>query len=547
MPHIRRYVFNPTGITRVVEEEYDDQTEPQTRGYIHVNVTASTRVSLNEREHQKSSSNVVSSSSSSGSQEDIESRCSICMEVWTNGGEHQVSCLPCGHLYGFSCINKWLQLRPSSGKCPQCNRACSFKDVVKIYASKIAAVDDEGQKRIVSLEAKLSSVEEKTRSLSNKEARWREKKAELRLEITNLRKKMYQDRHGHDEPSYSFKHHKEVLVNGGRIFEINGGRQNLLLARRLSGSGGTFVLTQINLHTGKIDDDILLPRTTRAIQDLRLSPHNNGLAVFGSLGKNLSFISLDSHNTVLSYDHLPAAPLSCSWDLNSCHHVYAGLQNGTVLVFDMRQNKRPLASLAGVTSNPVHTIHHLSAYSTPTSDVGGELLSASSTGLCQWNISGSEGKPTLVSETRNLGTCTASSYCPRTSHVVATYRRRAESSDNTIPAVNSTDGVYGFHVGLKRRVDGTYSQKQSSTQAIVKTIILPKTAIIDFGMERRQLFASYDDSTRELILQDPSSFTVSQRFALSSPHLLQDVKYAHLNGSGLLGLLTDDRFQLLRN
>ncbi|XP_010424790.1 PREDICTED: uncharacterized protein LOC104709955 [Camelina sativa] len=428
-------------------------------------------------------------------------------------------------------------------KCPQCNRACSFNDVVKIYASKIAAVDDEAQKRIVSLEAKLISVEAKTASLSNKEARWREKKAELRLEINNLRKKMYQERHEHDEPSYSFKHHKEVLVNGGRIFEINGGRQITLLARRLSGSGGTFVLTQINLHTGKIDDDILLPRTTRAIQDLRLSPHNNGLAVFGSLGKKLSFISLDSHNTVLSYDHLPAAPLSCSWDLNSCHHVYAGLQNGTVLVFDMRQNKRPLASLAGVTSYPVHTVHHLSAYSTPTSDVGRELLSASSIGLCQWNISGSEGRPTLVSETRNLGTCTASSYCPRTNHVVASYRRRTESSDNTIPAVddnnsNSTDGgVYGFHIGLKRRVEGTYSQKQSSAQAIVKTITLPKTAIIDFGKERRQLFASYDDSTRDLILQDPSSFTVSQRFALSSPHPLQDVKYAHLNGSGLLGLL----------
>ncbi|XP_010456385.1 PREDICTED: uncharacterized protein LOC104737821 [Camelina sativa] len=162
-------------------------------------------------------------------------------------------------------------------------------------------------------------------------------------------------------------------------------------------------------------------------------------------------------------EHQRSAPLSCSWDLNSCHHVYAGLQNGMVLVFDMRQNKRPLASLVGVTSNPVHTIYHV------------------------------------------------------------------------------------FHVCLKRRVDGSYSQKQSSTQAIVDTITLPRTAIIDFGEERRQLFASYDDFTRELILQDPSSFTVSQRFALSSPHLLQDVKYAHLNGSGLLGLLTDDRLQLLSN
>jgi len=70
---------------------------------------------------------------------------------------------------------------------------------------------------------------------------------------------------------------------------------------------------------------------------------------------------------------------------------------------------------------------------------------------------------------------------------------------------------------------------------------------LDFGEEMTQLFASYDESTRELILQDPWSFAVSQRFALSSQLPLQDVKYANLNGSGLLGLLTNDRFQFLRS
>ncbi|VYS65769.1 unnamed protein product [Arabidopsis thaliana] len=119
-----------------------------------------------------------------------------------------------------------------------------------------------------------------------------------------------------------------------------------------------------------------------------------------------------------------------------CMEVWTnGGVNGMVLVFDMRQNRGPLVSLADVTSNSVHIVD-------------------------------------------------------------------------------------GFHVCLKRRGDGSYSQKQSSTQAI---------------------------STRELILQDPWSFAVSQRFALSSQLPLQDVKYANLNGSGLLGLLTNDRLQFLRS
>lgn len=251
-----------------------------------------------------------------------------------------------------------------------------------------------------------------------------------------------------------------------------------------------------------------------------------------------------------------------------------------VLMFDMRQTMRPLASFTGLTSNPVHTIHHLSANSTPTTDVC-SLLSASSIGLCQWNINGSEGRwgfvlpwhgfllreayqyafflclfrPSLVSETGNPGVCISSSHCLRSDHVVASYRPRAGSSDENVstqPTLTQTGantiGVDGFHVCLKRRgVDSCY-QKLSSTHASVDTIRLPRTAIIDFGEGgRKQLFASCEESTRQLILQDPSTFTVSQRFSLASHHPLQDVKYANMNGYTLLCLLTDDRLQLLRN
>lgn len=45
----------------------------------------------------------------------------------------------------------------------------------------------------------------------------------------------------------------------------------------------------MSLHSGEIDD-IMLPPTTRAIKDLHISPHNNGLAVYGSLGKKLSVL-----------------------------------------------------------------------------------------------------------------------------------------------------------------------------------------------------------------------------------------------------------------
>lgn len=80
------------------EEEDEEDSERQTREYIDV-VESPIRVSQNEsgeNENQIRSQGVCSSSS--GSQEHVEWKhgdteglsCSICMEVWTSGGQHQV-------------------------------------------------------------------------------------------------------------------------------------------------------------------------------------------------------------------------------------------------------------------------------------------------------------------------------------------------------------------------------------------------------------------------------------------------------------------------
>ncbi|EPS57387.1 hypothetical protein M569_17431, partial [Genlisea aurea] len=71
--------------------------------------------------------------------------CPICLEAWSSGGEHQVCCLPCGHIYGLSCIKKWLS-RQGSNKCPQCKKSCRSRDIRLLYASQIVAIDGKLQK-----------------------------------------------------------------------------------------------------------------------------------------------------------------------------------------------------------------------------------------------------------------------------------------------------------------------------------------------------------------------------------------------------------------
>ncbi|CAH1452058.1 unnamed protein product [Lactuca virosa] len=91
--------------------------------------------------------------------------CPICFEAWTSGGEHQICCLPCGHIYGFSCINKWLKRSPNCRKCPQCKKLCKLKDVRVLYAARLCVADEELQKRVITLEAECAYLKQSHKSV----------------------------------------------------------------------------------------------------------------------------------------------------------------------------------------------------------------------------------------------------------------------------------------------------------------------------------------------------------------------------------------------
>ncbi|GAB4856610.1 hypothetical protein Ancab_014526 [Ancistrocladus abbreviatus] len=109
--------------------------------------------------------------------------CPICMDPWTSDGEHTICCLPCGHLYGMSCIKSWLQ-QQNPGKCPQCNKVCKLEDVRRLYGAQIAVVDKELQEKIRLLEARCVSLQLKDADWCRKEAEWKQKEADLQLQLT---------------------------------------------------------------------------------------------------------------------------------------------------------------------------------------------------------------------------------------------------------------------------------------------------------------------------------------------------------------------------
>uniref|UniRef100_K4AIK7 RING-type domain-containing protein n=1 Tax=Setaria italica TaxID=4555 RepID=K4AIK7_SETIT len=61
--------------------------------------------------------------------------CCICMEPWTCNDAHRSCCIPCGHVYGRSCLERWLhRCGESSAKCPRCGEQFAQKHIINLYA-----------------------------------------------------------------------------------------------------------------------------------------------------------------------------------------------------------------------------------------------------------------------------------------------------------------------------------------------------------------------------------------------------------------------------
>ncbi|KAF2936838.1 hypothetical protein DAI22_03g007700 [Oryza sativa Japonica Group] len=74
-------------------------------------------------------------------QEEEAPTCSICLQPWTCNGDHRICCIPCGHVYGRSCLEKWLvhvlQRGTGQAKCPQCGEELEPHRITNLYAPGI--------------------------------------------------------------------------------------------------------------------------------------------------------------------------------------------------------------------------------------------------------------------------------------------------------------------------------------------------------------------------------------------------------------------------
>ncbi|KAH9285781.1 E3 ubiquitin-protein ligase RFWD3 [Echinococcus granulosus] len=377
---------DPVGRGR--ESVYDDSTEP---------VEEVIGLDLFEEDGTENQMGNFPLSDTSGRSPMEESDiCSICFESWTTSGPHRICCLKCGHLFGRSCVTKWLMsARPKPGTCPQCNAKAHTKDIRVLYCKKIKAIDTTDRDRA------LEDLEVERKLRKKVELELSEYKFKLQLacsDVENLRDELNSLR-AVISTSKNAQLSPSSLSKRPKLSDLSVGSYNMVKTLNISPAGQCRVSAScdyINLlcvsqassnplfkgfgikkvHTNDLRPLKFMHLHAQPIRDLAFHPEQqDAIVASASMDKSLKLTSLLVDQVVQTYQC--SSPIwSCCWAFPSPNYLFAGCVNGSVYLFDIRVTSRPASvfAISASSTAPVIALQYISPNpSDPTFQSGGLL------------------------------------------------------------------------------------------------------------------------------------------------------------------------------
>ncbi|XP_075045496.1 E3 ubiquitin-protein ligase RFWD3 [Mixophyes fleayi] len=390
---------------------------------------------------QRTPVKTTSAAAPAAAEEDEGDTCAICFESWTNAGQHRLSALRCGHLFGFTCIDRWL--KGGAAKCPQCNKKAKRSDIVVLYARTLKALDTSEQER---MKSSLENEQSLRRKAEIESAQCRLQVQVLTDECGKLRKqiqefKMLMAQHGSSssqQPSFSrvggsgslsssqgqhkYNFEKAILISQG------GNCRVMSYCERLS----CLVVSQPSSHTtlvpgcgvkklsaANLKSSQYVPIHSKQIRGLAFNDRSDGLLLSAALDNTVKLTSLLTNTVVQTYN--AGRPVwSCCWCSDDTNYVYAGLINGSVLVYDLRDTSQYVKELVPLGSRcPVVSLSYVPRAASEVFPCGG-VLAGTLEGACFWEMKDAQYRPHLLP--LEPGGCTDIQTESSTRHCLVTYR-----------------------------------------------------------------------------------------------------------------------------
>lgn len=259
------------------------------------------------------------------------------------------------------CIETWLS-SGSRSKCPQCNAFAAKKDIRVLFVKNLTAVDtterDELRKQLEEERfAKCVAIEKETKAQLS---------YSLALAEINLLKqqiaRLESSRRSNAVPEFNCQHVKfKQSINfssdiQARCLDFDGHLQMFVMGvSKQLGNSRNYGIAKASFLDARI-------QYTKAhdgiVKCIRASPHLDGTVLSTSFDKTIKLTSLHTSSIMLSYA-LEAPGWSCDYHPQDRNIICAGLANGTILLFDVRNTRQALNRFQAVLGEcvPVHSLY----------------------------------------------------------------------------------------------------------------------------------------------------------------------------------------------
>ncbi|XP_035208093.1 E3 ubiquitin-protein ligase RFWD3-like isoform X2 [Stegodyphus dumicola] len=334
----------------------------------------------------------------SGLDEDGQT-CTICFEPWTNSSEHRLVSLRCGHLFGRSCITRWL--KGQNARCPQCNARARKSEIRNIYAKAVKVMDSsERDKALHDLmkeselrrKAEMNAAQERLKHMMAVQECERLKKElmETKRMLQEYRSSMAFSKlqsSQNNSSAFSLEKNIEIAKLGGcRIVDICELLGIILVSQPSTNElFPGFGFRKLSTMDMKPSEFVWVHQ--KPIRDMAFHVHD-GLVLTGSLDKSVRITNILTNTVVQTYV-VDSDVWSCAWDADDPVYFFAGLKSGGVYLFDIRVTSRYVHELPRCgTSTPVVALQYLRKATSATHNKCGPVVGKLSDGGFYEKVSG---------------------------------------------------------------------------------------------------------------------------------------------------------------
>ncbi|KAK7116975.1 hypothetical protein R3I94_022491 [Phoxinus phoxinus] len=483
--------------------------------------------------------------------------CSICFEPWTSAGDHRLAALRCGHLFGYICISRWLS--GGGNKCPQCNKQAKRGHIIFLYARRLKALDNAEEVRLKSrleLEQGLRRMEQLEVAQCRQQLHLvTDENTRLRREVEELRRWKAQVSLGSSQGSSLSSSQRQDSSSAGHyvfskalLVSQTGSSRVLSYCEPL----GCLLASQPSTHatllpgfgvkmisTATLKPSQYIPIHSKQIRGLAFSQQQDSLLLSAAFDSTIKLTSLLTNSVVQAYN--TGRPVwSCCWCQDNNNYIYAGLSNGSVLVYDTRDTSTHVQELAPLRSScPVVSLSYIPRSASSSFPCGG-LIAGSLEGGCFWeHAEGTSYTPHILP--LESGNCTDIQVEPESRHCLVTYRpgrthpslrcvlmelSRTPQTDSTQTPVCSCSPVQTFSAG-------------SSCKLLTKNRVFRSPA-----GQGATLVCAGDEASNSTMVWDAGSGALLQKMPADLPVL--DICPFQANQGSFLASLTEKMLKVYK-